>query len=170
MATEEVSDDNNGTYWRALKVIKNGCCTSEARSDRCITLNWITDTRTCTISAGRGVGSLPCSRSAIGREVLDLLTNSIVVKDGDNGYRAILDAVSVSSSVFIQKQSLHLSAKYLVLSIVSASPRSYFFEVCAYFQRSARKVAAFCLPEGRADCYQYCQRERRSVKVFEVPR
>ena len=51
MATEEVSDDNNGTYWRALKVIKNECCTSESAVRQVHHMNWITDTRTCTISA-----------------------------------------------------------------------------------------------------------------------
>ena len=178
MATEEVSDDSNGTYWRALKVMKNECCTSESavRQVHHIELdNRYTDVH--DFSPGEVLEVLPCSRSAIGREVLDLLTNSIVVKDGDNGYRAILDAenlvVSVSSSGSSSKNSRYICrAKYLVayfLDCFSASPRSYFFEVCAYFAKDPlekEKLQHFASPEGRADCYQYCQRERRSVKEF----
>jgi len=185
MATEEVSscdDTNNGSYWRTLKVIKNECCTSESavRQVHHIELdNRCTDVH--DFSPGDVLEVLPClsNEDAVGREVLDLLSNSIVVKDdSDDEYRAIADAenlvVSVSSSGSShQSNSPYVClAKNLVayfLDCFSASPRSYFFEVCAYFANDPlekEKLQHFASPEGRADCYQYCQRERRSVKEF----
>ena len=180
MATDEISHSDD-MYWRQLKVIKNECCTSESAVRQVHHIEF--DNRHTDMhdfSPGDVLEVLPCSLGANEREVLDLLINSIVVKTSSDGeYQAIVDAenlvVSVSSSgTSSPTENNHYvcHAKYLVayfLDCFSASPRSYFFQVCAYFAKEPlekEKLQHFASPEGRADCYQYCQRERRSVKEF----
>ena len=200
---QEEEEDNNNRF-RKIKVLENKRLTTRSsvvekptsRVVHHVAFENTTDNNRWEYSPGDVLELLPFNTNANSKDVMSLLSNSIVILKNncdENVYERITDPEHLVVTVVCanhnhnnhnnnsgneDKEYPPSSVKYTcfakciiayALDVFSASPRSYFFEVCAYFANDPlekEKLEYFASPEGRADCYQYCQRERRSVKEF----